>query len=170
MERNLRMRLQLALADARRIAVLGIGSELRGDDQAGLLVARLLLDSGNMNLSRHRLKVFCGATVPENLSGEIKRYHPSHLILIDAVDLGSNPGTVNLIRSDAISGPSFSTHAQPLSVFIDYLRQTTQCEIVVVGIQPKTLEFGSEPSLEVESSARELGALIEGIAQRISLD
>lgn len=162
---GLTMELRSALKDATRIAVLCVGSELRGDDRAGLLVARLLSERCTIAEHPNQVKVFLGATAPENLTGEIRRYSPSHLIMIDAVDSGKPPGSIEVINSESISGVSFSTHLMPLGILIDYLRQAINCNVVIVGIQPKTLEFDALLSPEVESSVRKLVVIIEAITR-----
>lgn len=112
--------------------------------------------------------LFAGGTAPENLTGEILRFEPSHILLVDAADLGLKPGTVKLIDPETIGGASFSTHALPLKILADYLRQSLPCparnasrsnvgrHIIILGIQPKQSEFDSAPSREIKQAARRL--------------
>ena len=126
------------------IAVLGIGSELRGDDAAGVLVARRIRELG-----RPLLCGLEGCTAPENFTGEIKQLNPAVVVVVDAADLGLPPGTVREIAPEQIGGMSFCTHTLPLSLIIDYLKQSLEAEFLVLGIQPATLEFHQEPSAAV---------------------
>ncbi len=125
---------------------MGIGSELRADDAAGLSVAvrmeKILKDNPN-------IKAYCGGVNPENLTGEIKKFNPSHIIIIDSADFGEKPGEVKIIQQQDIRGASFSTHQLPLKFLIDYLKESLACEIVLIGIQPKTISFGEMPSEEI---------------------
>ena len=85
---SLSRRLRARLDKASRIAVLAVGSSLRGDDAAGLLTARRLQKLRWPK--RPSVKVLLGETAPENLTGEIRAYQPTHLVVIDAID--SEPG------------------------------------------------------------------------------
>ena len=144
------------LGGEKRLAVLAIGSDLRADDAAGILVGESII---KRNRSR-RLKVFLGQTAPENLTGEIKRYKPSHLLIIDAADTANIPGTIDLIDPKIVGGISFSTHMMPLKIMVDYIRQSIKCKVMIIGIQPKVLAFGSRPSKPAMDSAREVAGAI----------
>ncbi|MFA6431964.1 MAG: hydrogenase maturation protease, partial [Candidatus Margulisiibacteriota bacterium] len=104
------------LKDANRVLVLGVGSDLRGDDAAGVIIAEEIEKKKIPNIT-----TLLGGTAPENLTGEIKRLKPSHLIIIDAADLNEAPGTIKLIRMDQIGGLSFSTHALPMKMMVDFI-------------------------------------------------
>lgn len=148
---------------AERVALLCVGSELRGDDIAGILVARELNKSFRRSGRDRRFKIFVSGTAPENWTGEIKRFNPSHLVIIDSADMGEKPGTVKLISPDKISGFSFSTHRLPLKMTAEYLLHFLACRITIIGIQPKTLEFGKPPSKEVEKSSRAISSMLKKI-------
>ncbi len=138
-------------APARRpVAVLGVGSELRCDDAAGGLLAA--------ELSRQALPgvhALDGGSAPENCTAEIRRIAASHLVIVDAADLGESPGTIRVIPPADIGGTSFGTHSLPLSVLADYLRTEVGCRVIVIGIQPKSLAFGQEVSSEVARAVAE---------------
>jgi hydrogenase 3 maturation protease len=136
------------LAEASKVVLLAIGSELRGDDAAGILVFDALA-----KLKIPRLHALNGATAPENLTGEVKRQNPSHLLIVDAAQLGAPPGTVRLVPVEDIGGYSFSTHALPLKVLVDFLRQDISSQVFVVAIQPKDVAFGAPVSPEVKAAA-----------------
>jgi hydrogenase 3 maturation protease len=156
------------LAGAERIAVLGVGSELRADDSAGLLVAQRIkeqTEAGNSttsNFEHHtsniKIQVFLGGTAPENLTGEIKRFHPTHLVIIDAADLDAEPGTITIMDPDSIGGTTFCTHSLPLKVMIDYLLDSCDCHVTIIGIQPKSLEVEGPISKEVLDAVESLAA------------
>lgn len=137
------------LKEASKTAFLAIGSELRGDDAAGILTANEL----NKEKLPENFKVFLGYTAPENLTGEIKKFAPSHLIICDAADSGLNAGEISIISSDDIQGAAFSTHMMPMNVFINYISHDNPCKTLILGIQPKTLEFGAEITETVKNAA-----------------
>jgi hydrogenase 3 maturation protease len=138
--------------------VLGVGSELRGDDIAGMVAAEVIQEA-----KHPKIQVFLGATAPENFTGEIKRYNPTHLFIIEAADTSATPGTIDLISPEVVGGVSFSTHMMPLKIMVDYVKQSIDCNTWIVGIQPKVLKFGSKPSKVVIDSAIEVAKTILAI-------
>jgi hydrogenase 3 maturation protease len=149
------------LQRAERVAVLAIGSALRADDAAGMLAGEELAGLSAHEGAGARVAVFLGGTAPENLTGEIKRFRPTHLVILDAADMGREPGCIELMEPAALSlNTSVSTHGLPVAMLADYLRRFTGCEVIVIGIQPETRGFGEEPSEKVRGAARELAAAI----------
>jgi hydrogenase 3 maturation protease len=148
------------LENARRVAILGIGSDLRGDDVAGILTTQQIEKTIAKQTTSSEVRVFIGETAPENLTGEIKKYQPSHLIIIDAADLDAEPGQTKVIDTDTIGGTSFCTHSLPLKVMTDYLLQSFKFEVITIGIQPKTLAFGAKPSKEIVEAAKRISTTI----------
>ena len=159
---DLKTALENKIKGAGKIAILGVGSELRGDDRAGLLAAGHL-KCLNGNNDNPMVKVFFGGTAPENLTSEIKKFQPRHLIIIDAADTGREAGAVTIIDSEDIGGASFSTHSLPLKIIARYLREYVSGEIIILGIQPKTIAFGAALSKEVERSAEYVADTIKEI-------
>ncbi len=147
------IRLKKSLSNAVSVVLIGVGSDLRGDDAAGLLVAEKLNSRTPHPLP---LTVLLGGTAPENLTGEIKKLKPSHLIVVDSADLRAAPGTIQVVGYDQIGGHSFSTHSSPLKLMIDFLLADISFEPRVIGIQPKSLEFGAKVSPEVLSAVEEV--------------
>jgi hydrogenase 3 maturation protease len=138
------------LRQSDRLLVLAIGSELRSDDAVGMYIADELL---KYNPDIAKLCVIKGATAPENFTGEIKKYKPSDMIVIDAADTGKEPGGIDIIDASDITGASFSTHMMPINVFLDYLFRDFECRVLIIGIQPQTLEFGIGISEIVKKTA-----------------
>jgi hydrogenase 3 maturation protease len=152
--------LKQTLENAQRVAVLGIGSELRGDDVAGILTAQQIEKATKGKSVTPQVQVFIGDTAPENLTGEIKKFQPTHLIIIDSADLDAEPGQIKVVNSDEIGGTSFCTHSLPIKVMADYLLQAFNCQIITIGIQPGTLAVGAKPSKEIIQSAKRLSSTI----------
>ncbi len=152
--------LKSRLKSARRIALLGVGSELRGDDAVGIMVA----DSLARSCRSRKFKAFLGHTAPENLTGEIRAFKPTHLVIVDAAEMGKKAGEAALIDLDNLSGITFSTHQLPIKVLADYLTKDVGCEISVIGVQPKQLKFDSPASKEIVSAARQLVKVIKQAA------
>jgi hydrogenase 3 maturation protease len=137
-------------ADGRPVVVLGVGSELRSDDAAGVRVAAELARA-----SLPGVRALNGGSAPENCTAEIRQLDPSHLIIVDSAHMQESPGAVRLIESADISGSSFGTHSLPLSVLADYIQREIGCRVTVIGIQPASIEFGEQMSPEVSAAVRE---------------
>ena len=108
-------------------------------------------------------KAFRGGTAPENFTGEIKRFRPDVLLVVDAADMSLPPGAVALIPPEEVTGASFNTHMLPLNITLDYLRRETGCRVLLLGIQAKTAEFGAEMSPEVREAAEALAKKLERV-------
>lgn len=149
------------LAGARKVAVLGVGSELRGDDVAGLLASQELEKKSSARKKRRDLKIFFGATAPENLTGQILKFAPSHIIIIDTVEIGEKPGTILVLRPDELGGgATFSTHMMPSRVMVNYFLKSLNCNITIIGIQPASIRFGENTSKDVRQSAKDVALAI----------
>jgi len=159
--KNLRQALETPpkLQSRRRIVVVGVGSALRSDDVAGIRIAERLHE-----LAIDGVHTVIGHTAPENVTGEIRRFAPSHVLFVDAADLGQAPGSVRVFESADIGGMTSSTHTLPLHVIADYLKKELGCRVLFLGLQPKSLEFGDVISGEVAAAIEEtVAALAEAL-------
>lgn len=113
--------------------VMCIGNRDGGDDAIGPYVSDKLKDDEN----GYYAVLNCG-TVPENYTSVVKRHKPRRLLIIDAVDMGLDPGAIRVVPKEKISSMHISTHGIPISVLINYLEKYVK-EIIFIGIQPKTM-------------------------------
>lgn len=156
---NLTNLLKSRLDGVGKVALLAIGSDLRGDDVAGILVAEAITRKKHPG----KLKIFIGATAPENLTGEIRKFAPEHVIMVDTAEMKESPGTVLLLKPEELSRDiTFSTHKMPAEVLIEYFIKSLGCAVTFIGIQPSTLKFGAAPSKHVRESARQVASAIIG--------
>lgn len=144
--------------------MLGVGSELRGDDFAGVLVARRI-EAWRKRAKVERVAGFEGCSAPENVTGQIAKFRPSHLLLVDAARLGKSPGDVELLDAAKITGVSFSTHMLPAPIILDYLEKTAGCRALVVGIEPTQTDVLGPIS---EPVARAIDAVVETVRRAFS--
>jgi hydrogenase 3 maturation protease len=106
-----------------------------------------------------------GGHAPENATGQLRRFEPEIVLLVDAADMGEHPGTVRLIDLDEIEGMSASTHSLPLSMLANYLVLELGCTVNLLGIQPKSNEVGELISPEVAGAVREVvDTIVEGFS------
>ncbi|HTX89738.1 MAG TPA: hydrogenase 3 maturation endopeptidase HyCI [Anaerolineales bacterium] len=116
-----------------RMAVLGIGHELCGDDAVGVRLAGQLktLAAGNADL----LAVEAGPA-PENFTGTLRRFGPDLVLLVDAALMDADPGSVRWLDWRGTDGMSASTHTLPLHLLAAYLTDDLGCQVQLLGIQP----------------------------------
>ncbi len=145
------------LTDCRRLVIAGVGNSLRSDDGLGVaLVGRL------GKLPRNVMAIDCGA-VPETYVGPIRRFLPSHILIVDAADIGLSSGSVRLVSPEEIVGMALSTHTLPLRVFTDYLVGQTHAKVALLAVQPKNTDFGEGLSPEIEETLRLIVDVVEGL-------
>ena len=132
-----------------KIVILGIGNEIKGDDALG---PNVVLKLNELFKENDNVIVFDGGTVPENYTGLIRKEKPSHIILVDAVEMKKDPGYIRVVQKDEIANYNISTHAMPVSFLIKFMETTIGAEIILVGVQPKSMELAEEISKEVEKS------------------
>ncbi|HEX6033539.1 MAG TPA: hydrogenase 3 maturation endopeptidase HyCI [Anaerolineales bacterium] len=138
-----------------RIAILGVGNPMRSDDAAGVLVARLLLQR-DLAPEADRVLIIEAGHAPENRTGELRRFLPDIVLIIDAADMGETPGTVQWIPEESIDGMNASTHSLPLSMLSRYLKLELNCTVAVLGIQAASNEVGESVSPDVFQAIHEI--------------
>ena len=62
------------------------------------------------------------------------------------------PGYIRVVNKEEIANYNISTHAMPVSFLIKYMETTIGSDIILIGIQPKSMEFAEKISKEVEKS------------------
>jgi hydrogenase 3 maturation protease len=136
-----------------RVAVLGVGNEMNGDDGAGVLVVRAL---ASRLAATPGLLLIDGGTAPENYTGPIRRFRPDLIVEIDAAHQDRPPGTLAWIDWRDADGMSASTHTLPPSVLATYLTTDIGCEMTLIGVQPAQLEMGQPLSPAVAEAVERL--------------
>jgi hydrogenase 3 maturation protease len=142
-----------------RTVVVGIGHELRGDDAAGVMVARKL-QSKLSGLGD--FLVVDGGHAPENYTGVLRRFAPDLVILVDSAQMDEPAGTVRWLAWQETGGLSASTHTMPPYVIARYLRAETGCEAALIGIQPEQTAIGADLSPAVKNAVDQV---VNGLAQ-----
>ena len=141
-----------------RLAVLGIGHELYGDDAVGVWLAGRL--RGLVPASESLLAIQ-GGPAPENFTGTLRRYGPDLVLMVDAALMDLEPGQTGWLSWQDTSGFSASTHTLPLHILACYLTAELNCEVALLGIQPAQTQVGAALSPEVQAAA-------EGVAKSIA--
>ena len=138
-----------------RSIVLGVGNELCGDDGAGPMIANRIAESGPW-------QVLDVQSVPESFLMKIVEARPDTVLIIDALDFDAEPGAVELLTADAVTGQGPSTHGPAPIAFLDLLAMMHPCRRVILGIQPANGEFGETMT---DAVARGVDFVVEGFVQ-----
>jgi hydrogenase 3 maturation protease len=144
-----------------RVAVVGVGHALRGDDAVGLAVAQ------HLRPAYGRWLVLVGGSAPENCTGPLRRFGPDFVVLVDAADLHARPGSIQWLECGQIDGLSATTHTLPLGVVAAYLTAELGCTVGVLAIQPAASnDIGAPLSPEVNRAARQLARVLSALSGR----
>jgi hydrogenase maturation protease len=148
-----------------RVLVVGIGNWLRGDDAAGLHVARRLIE-----------RPFAAGVIVRAHEGEaialIDLWHEADTVVIaDAVRSGATSGTLHRIQAGSQPLParlrtSSSTHAFGLGETIELARELDRLphRVVLHGVEGARYETGLALSRDVEAA---IGPLTDAIRAEV---
>lgn len=135
--------------------IIGVGNEYRGDDAAGLIVARQLrqqLPDAIQVIEQSGE----GAALMETWK------NAAHVILIDAVQSGAAAGTVFRFEAHQQAIPTkffhYSTHAFSVAEAVELARALNQLpeRLIVYGIEGKNFNAGVGLSAEIEKVTPEV--------------
>lgn len=152
----------LTIKKSSKIAFLGVGSPLRSDDNIGNRMVAALEERLKAGPERE-YRFYQGESAPENFTGAIRAFNPEYLMVFDAAELGKPPGTFALIAPDKIDGIGFASHVLPLKIICNYLSSAVGGQIFLIGVQPRSLEFGENLSPAVEGSINEFVTRLLGL-------
>ncbi len=116
--------------------LLCVGNSMMGDDGAGPLLAEMCAANPPGNWV-----VIDGGSAPENDVVAIRELRPDRLLIVDATDMGLNPGEIRLIDPDDIAEMfMMTTHNMPLNYLVDQIKDDVG-EVLFLGIQPDIVGF-----------------------------
>lgn len=140
----------------RSVVVIGIGNELRGDDAAGLLVARALREEPLP--SGVEVDAYDGEAI-----GLLERWEGAEaVVLIDTVRSGAPAGTIHRIEATDSGIPAelrrTSSHTIDAAEVIELARVLDRlpATVIVFGLEGRRFEAGAELSSEVAGALDEL--------------
>ena len=140
------------MAMAKRKVVLGLGNILNCDEGLGVQALKLL--DAEIS-SRTDFELLDGGVLGLNLLMIVEEC--SHLLILDAVNIGDPPGTVVELRKDQIplyAGVKMSQHQVTFQEVLGLanMRGFLPMHLHLVGIQPENLSIGLELSPKVEQA------------------
>ncbi len=124
----------------KRTVVVGLGNSMRKDDGLGIAFVKRMIKDGEIDNNKVEFMVCDGpfsSMVGKVLTAE-------RIIVIDAVDMKKNAGEVGVFEKRQIKNTGPGTHKAGLNMFAGMV----DAEFYLIGVQPKTLEFGEGLSKE----------------------
>jgi len=146
-----------------KAVVVGVGNSIHSDDGVGVHALERL---------RHDPRLPPGVTLIDGGTLGIELlaylYDSSRLLLLDAVDVGKRAGTMVRMTGDELQSLPCGASVHQLGV-ADLLAtlplvSETPREIVLLGLQPASTDWGTELSAPV---AAELGNLVEAALEQL---
>lgn len=140
------------------MAVIGVGNLLLKDEGIGIHIVKALQE---INLPQD-IKIIDGGTAPDLIA---YTEAGDKLIIIDAAKAGGEPGTIYRFQPRDLSeegGEVISVHelgvAQNLRLMS--LMGNEPGEIVIIGVEPKEIDWGTELSPELQPKVPEIVRII----------
>jgi len=133
----------------RRVVIVGVGNPIRGDDAVGPKIIELLETKPIKNVLLLNTE-----SVPEAFTGKVEQFNPTHVLLVDAANFRGMPGETKLITGEQIGGQAISTHSLPLNIFISYIEKSLGISVILLGIQPMSINLGESMSEPVDKVAK----------------
>jgi len=143
-----------------KTVVLGVGNLIMADEGVGVRVVEALLR--DYTLPPDVVAIDAGTSSMELLAD---LSHLDFLLVVDAINAGKAPGALVKLEGDAV--PVFfrrnlSPHGIGLSDVFAALEfmDTAPREVVVIGVQPVSLELSTELTPEIAARVPELVAMV----------
>ncbi len=147
-----------------RVALIGLGNILLSDEGVGVHAVEALKKKFDFP---EEVRLIDGGTLGLDLLPLIEGVE--RILFIDAADLKKEPGAIAVIEDQEIPAllePKLSLHHVGLSdlLFASRFMGNQPAQIVLVGMQPETMEVGLDLSPTI---VRRLGELLEVIVGKL---
>ena len=133
------------LKNASRLLFVGVGNVLKSDDGAGVAICRQIIERPNIRALTVEVSI-------ENYIGKINSMDPAEMVILDCMELGSEPGETRIVELNQVEDITFNTHNISLGRLGDFFHFPTY----ILGIQPGTVAFGDKLSSPVLNTVNRL--------------
>jgi hydrogenase maturation protease len=152
-------------AAAPAVLVLGIGNTIMSDDGVGVKVVEQLQSGFSFP---DNVEILDGGTLGLDLLPKLDGI--SHLIIVDAVETGEKPGTCVRLAGEELPillERKISPHQMGLKdlLAVASFQGNSPSDMVLVGIQPGSIQMGLELTPEVDS---QVPALKESVLRELA--
>ena len=151
----------------REIMIVGVGNRLLGDEGVGLHIIDKL---SRIPIPSYVNIIDCGCDLL-NLMAYINK--PERIIIIDAIRAGGEPGEIHSFDYSRLTAMKIHLCSAHQVNIVDALRlikliypSLADCEIIIIGVEPKTIELSNDLSKEVSESIVEV---TRSVLEEISL-
>jgi hydrogenase maturation protease len=140
--------------------ILGVGNPFRRDDGIGPAVIQRLQTGTHLE----GIDLLDGGTDGLSLIDDIQGYEK--VLVVDAVDMGGQPGDIRVFTPDeaslTIQADALSTHGFGLAEVLALMQTLNMCpDLRIIGIQAKDVTFGEGMSPEVSSRIDDILELVK---------
>jgi hydrogenase 3 maturation protease len=97
---------------------------------------------------------------PEDFTGEIALARPDTVLIADAVEMGTRPGSVAVLEAEDIRDGACDTHRASLAALMRYLELSTRARVLLLAIQPSALGGTPDLSAPVAAAVERLGEVL----------
>lgn len=149
-----------------KVTIIGVGNILLQDEGVGVRAIEMLRERFEFP---EDVAIIDGGTMGLDLLPFID--NTDRLLLIDAIDLKKEPGSIGIIEDKeipAVMKTKISPHQIGLSDLFAVMRllEKEPERISVIGVQPKSVQTGTELSARVRQSLNDLiGAIIDKLKE-----
>lgn len=150
--------------------ILGIGNTLLQDEGIGIHLLQAIKDKNPHWETDYNIEMIDGGTLSFDLMSNIQS--DQDLLVLDAINLDKAPGNVYSMGAEAmdkfLSQPGKSVHEVSLQDLFDMSRLTGHLpeKRALIGIQPQTIDWGSELTQSVQQSLAEAVIEVEHVLQQ----
>jgi hydrogenase maturation protease len=144
-----------------RVLIAGLGNFLLQDDGVGVHAVR--------NLQKNPPP---GAVVAEVGTAVLGALHllewADKILALDAMQAGGPPGTVYACGVEDVAQPGIrnSLHELAITNALRFLKRRTAPEIVILGVEPQTIDYGLELSEPVTAALPQLNQAVRKMVAR----
>jgi hydrogenase maturation protease len=118
--------------------------------------------SFEFRVSSFEFRILLAGTTPERFIGPIASASFDHVIFLDAVELGGEPGSVVFLGANEMGArfPQISTHRISLGTLAQWIEAGGTTRAWLLGVQPASLRPGAQLSPVIERTLDMLAAIL----------
>ena len=161
------LREQLRELRRNQVCLVGVGNTDCGDDGFGVRLAERVAQASRL-MRLDGVSVLGAGNMPEHNLAQLADGGYGHVIFLDAVEFGGEPGATVLLDSTQMAArfPQVSTHKLSLGLLARLIEANGRTRAWLLGVQPESLKAGSGLSPRVQTT---LELLAELLIERVDL-